>query len=155
MLGGPPPHFTLQLKCNVKISAVVLKLQHDLAKKVLHATELSWPTICIIHSKKKTRSRWWLFAWLRINFIFFYFETVIHEFQAKCPYVFRKAIKIFDLFFTGRAAARSSKAFRWFLTWGDVFLGKIRWFLTWGDDFLVFLFEHFIFHLGKTIFDLF
>ena len=89
-----------QLKCsNVKISAVVLKLQHDLAKKVLHATEFSWPTICIIHCKKKTRSRWWLFAWLRINFIFFYFETVIHEFQAKCPYVFRKAIKNFDSFF--------------------------------------------------------
>ena len=41
--------------------------------------------------------------------------------------------------FTSRAAARSSKAFRWFLTWGDVFLGKIRWFLTWGDDFLFFL----------------
>ena len=40
--------------------------------------------------------------------------------------------------FTSRAAARSSKAFRWFLTWGDVFLGKIRWFLTWGDDFLFF-----------------
>ena len=43
-----------------------------------------------------------------------------------------------QLFFTSRVAARSSKAFRWFPCWGDVFLGNFRWFPCWGDDFLFF-----------------
>ena len=45
----------------------------------------------------------------------------------------------YALLFTSRAAARSSKAFRWFLSWEDVFLSKIRWFLSWEDGFLFFV----------------
>ena len=55
--------------------------------------------------------------------------------QSRCTMTLRKEAQIF----TSRAAARSSKAFRWFPCWGDVFLGNFRWFPCWGDDFLFFV----------------